>query len=209
MRVGFRRARLFTMATVEAHTREALLQARDAKEDIVHTAGIGSELSPSVYTWNDTGAGLAVLVGPSKNSTDEYNRITAAVMAFADGMGVHTVTVVKEGYAAHRGTEYDTRPLAVRFASGDPTVHECVTAVSVTSHGEASFAIQPFTIMVGRKVDWHDTLDLVTMDSDQMPLTSALKEALAPDGMTGVEKALEVLDQLGFAAMWSCRPAST
>lgn len=195
------RARLSPMTTVEERTREALLQARDAKEDIVQAQGIGSELSPAVYTWNDTGYGLAVLMEPH-TPADEYTRITAAVMAFADGMGVHTVTVVKEGYAAHRGTEHDPRPLAVRFAAGDPTVHECVTAVSVTSHGDASFAIQPYTIRVGRKVDWHDTLDLVTMSSDQLPIASSLREALAPDGRTGIDQALEALDQLGFAAMW-------
>lgn len=197
------------MTTAEERTRQALLQAREAKDDVVSTHGIGSELAPAVYTWNDHGYGIAVLTQQPADPTDEHRRVVAAVMAFADGMGVNTATVIKEGFAAQRGTEADARPLAVRFASGDPTVHECITAVTATTDGDGAFAIQPYTVGLGRKVAWHDTLDLVAMRCDELPLTHLLRQALDPDSPTDVERALDALDDLGFAAMWSVRPAST
>lgn len=194
--------------TTETFTRNALLQAREAKEDIVANNGIGSELTPAVYAWNDTGHGIAILMQAATDPADEHRRIAAAVMAFADGMAVHTATIIKEGYAAQRGTEDDPRPLAVRFAQGDTSVHECVTAVTSNTEGKATFAIQPYTVGLGRKVEWHDTLDLVNAPSILIPAASTIMSALVPDTSTSIEQALESLDELGFAALWCHQPGT-
>ena len=193
------------MTATEHRTRDALVQARDAKEDAVHTHGIGTDLAPTVYGWSTEGHGIAILTTPTTTPADELHHVTAAVMAFADGMGIHTATVIKEGYAAAKDTVHDPRPLAQRFAQGDKTVHECITAVTVHVDGDTTFAIHPYTVGLGRKVAWHDDMDIVNIRHTDLPLAAALHQALEPDGVTGIEHALEVLDTLGFAALWHHR----
>lgn len=187
---------------------EALTHTKEAKEDIVTTGGIGTDLQPSLFAWSDDGHGYAILTTGIADPLQELHRTVAAIATLAAGTRTHTVAVVKEGYAAERGTQDDPRPLVQRFAAGDTTVHECFTVVTVTAHGDAAFAIQPYTVGLGRVVQWHDH-DLVPIPVDDLPLAAILHGALDPDRTTTLEQALATLDDLGFAALWSTGPTDT
>lgn len=190
--------------TTADHTLDALQQTKEAKEDVTKTGGIGTDLQPALFAWADHGTGMAVLALGGNTPLQELHRITAATTTLAR-MGAHTIAVAKEGYAAERGTEHDPRPLAERFAT-DPTVHECITVCTVDANGDASFAIQPYSVGFGRVVQWHDNPDMVTLRADDLPATAILHGALTNDhDPITVQQALATLDDLGFAALWTAR----
>lgn len=190
-----------------ARTHDALAQSKDAKADLVKDEGIGTDLYPALFAWGDQGDGYAILIDSGPDRATEYSRVLAAVIAISRGWGPHTVAFVKEGYAAQKGSEHDPRPLSERFVD-DPTVHECITVTTVTKDGDAAFAIQPYTVGLGRVVQWWDEPDIVAMNALDLPVTNALHLALIDDSTppTTPEIALDVLDELGFAGVWCVPP---
>lgn len=188
---------------------EALDSARTAKQDLVADQGIGSDLSPALFSWDDHNpTGWAILADPAPHTNGELIQLIAATSAIAQGWKATTIALTKEGYSAPRDANPDDhRSLAERFAT-DPTVNECINICVVDKHGNACFLVQPYKLALGRKVEWleHDIVDITI---DETPIAAMLHKALNEAGTLRYSGhpsllprfVLDALKSMGFAAM--------
>lgn len=178
----------------------AVLRAvKETKEDSVSEMGVGTDILPSVFCFDEDGRVLsyAILFTPGEGRSVNV-AILEAVAVMRKSWGCHAAVWAQESYTSPPTD--DKRPLAERFPT-DPEVRECITCLCVTVDGDAAYIVQPYRVTVPRRVEWlesragvgpaddHDVADLAHRIMGRIPVRR--------DPADGVEALME----LGFVAM--------
>lgn len=176
-----------------------LRAAQETKQDSVSAMGVGTDILPSVFCFDEAGRVMsyAILLSPGEGRSVTVSFLEAAAV-MRKAWGCHAVVWAQESYTS--ATTEDDRPLAERFPT-DPEVSECLTCLCVTVDGDAAYVVQPYRQTVPRRVEWleskvgvgraadHDTADLAYR------IMGKVDVALDPDD------GLEALSDLGFVGM--------
>lgn len=133
----------------------ALENGMRAKEQLTKDEGVGSDLIPSVYGFDDKGQpiGYAALIEGDNEAGSRQLVEAALVMRRAWGCSV--VAFLVEGYTSSPSD--DPRSLVERYPTDDD-VNECLTIHAASSEGDSIHAVQPYTVTVPRRVVWHEPL---------------------------------------------------
>lgn len=132
-----------------------------SKQLIVHRDGIGAEIAPVIIAFDsDNGMiGFAQISRPTKDHRDKYKRIATAAYIMRTTWHAKKIVVVMESYVAKRNLDDptpDPKDLAVRYANGDKSVNECLSVIGHDASGKGYAMTIPYTIGLGRVVEWID-----------------------------------------------------
>jgi hypothetical protein len=139
---------------------ECLDIASEAKATIVNIDGIGSELAPTLFAWDDTTLlGYAMLTDHPIDVPIATTRLTQAAGLLVTGWHATSLALVLEGYAqpdtvfTHPRNAAD---LAARFPT-DPTITEAIWAAYTNGNDQHCLALRPYRIGIGRTVSYDNT----------------------------------------------------
>jgi hypothetical protein len=143
--------------------------AMKAKDNVVFSMGIGSELHPMIigFDSDDQPFGFAQLRKSETTIAGNMQRIAAAGSLMRSGWHCDSLAVIAEGYVAKREPteEFDAeQTFAQRFADNDKQVSECIIIAWASEYGECEIAMIPYAIGLGRKIQW-DLEDLFTVQN--------------------------------------------
>lgn len=173
----------------------ALDMATLAKEVLIKDEGIGAELFPTAYAFDDSGRtiGWATLTrkkpidAPTDHpSMDMFGKIRFAIGIMRQIWAATDVVVVFEGYvgaAEEPGLRRES--LARAFAGGDQSVNECLIVFHCAHPQASSIDLLPYRLELGRKVEW--LYDLRIQDSGAIPnhqvnlLAEMMNRSVHPD----------------------------
>lgn len=139
-----------------------------SKQLLVHRDGIGAEIAPVIIAFdgNSEMIGFAQISHPAKTLLDKYRRIAAAAYIMRTTWHAKKIVIVMESYVAKRNLgdpAPEAKDLAVRYANGDKSVNECLSVIGHDANGTGYAMTIPYTIGLGRIVDWID--DVAYSDS--------------------------------------------
>jgi len=177
-----------------------LTAAKQTKSESVRSMGVGTDVLPIVFCFDDTGVveSYAVLVENDGQRTLNI-ALLEAVAVMRRSWGCHAVVWAHESYTAPPGD--DKRTLAERFPT-DPEVEECITLMCVTINGDAAYLVQPYRVGVGRRIEWNETRVGVGLSAEHeladiahriLSQTEVNRYALPYEGVAA-------LNELGFMA---------
>lgn len=176
----------------------------EGKQVLITEEGVGSDLLPSIFAFDAWGQPLGYGIHVDAGDTGTFEALMNATAVMRRAWGCETVVYMVEGYTAPSGSS-DQRSLQLRFPT-DKDVYECLTAQAVCSDGSVAYAVQPYTVGVGRIVHWKeravrlsdpDDMTNVFMDIAMDVLSET---AYDPENMT-YEDGFVALSELGFVAV--------
>lgn len=147
-----------TYPTSDAKLALAVNSAKLAKNANVAEHGIGEEIPHTLLGWRQSR--LAVVTQATTDvmrldPTERLTRIAKAAFVFRRGWGATALTLVAEGFClAPHAPAGDPTPLPVRFANGDPDVHECLNFIHAEFGGGHIIGAVPFRYGVPRTVTY-------------------------------------------------------
>lgn len=155
-----------------------------AKQSIVKRDGIGAEISPFVVATNIDGEmiGFAQLARPPKSAPDRYKKMAAAAYLMRTSWHAAMIGVILEGYYSKRSVDdnpIEPDQMAVKFASGDQSVTECLSMLFHDQNDIPYAMTLPYRIDVGRVVKWSDDPIYVKGTQASGALASMLKTVMA------------------------------
>lgn len=126
--------------------------AKQTKSESVRSMGVGTDVLPCVFCFDDTGVVESYAILIENDSSRTLNiALLEAVAVMRRSWGCHAVVWAHESYTAPPSD--DTRTLVERFPT-DPEVEECITLLCVTIDGDAAYVVQPYKVGVGRRIEW-------------------------------------------------------
>lgn len=129
-----------------------------AKEVLVEEEGIGSDVAPCVFAFDEYGQclGWAQMNESALNSEDQYHRLAAVAGMMRSGWHAYGIALLTEGYLMiHNDDDVDEDiSLAQLFASGDQNVLECLSVVYGDLDGHTAACTLPYRQELGRKIKW-------------------------------------------------------
>ena len=177
-----------------------LTAAKQTKSESVRSMGVGTDVLPIVFCFDDTGVVESYAVFVENDGQRTLNiALLEAVAVMRRSWGCHAVVWAHESYTAPPGD--DKRTLAERFPT-DPEVEECITLMCVTINGDAAYLVQPYRIGVGRRIEWNETRVGVGLSAEHeladiahriLSQTEVNRYALPYEGVAA-------LNELGFMA---------
>jgi hypothetical protein len=131
--------------------------ACSAKEVLVEEEGIGSDVAPCVFAFDEYGQclGWAQMNESALNSEDQYHRLAAVAAMMRSGWHAHGLALLTEGYLmVYEEDSDEDASLAQLFASGDKNVLECLSVVYGDANGSVAACTLPYRQELGRKIKW-------------------------------------------------------
>lgn len=144
----------------------ALTSAQMAKDNAVKEYGVGEEVALHFLGW--TPERLSVVCQMQAHVTklkpnEKFERCSMMSSMIRRLWGATSITMVSEGYCSKDTSKTKNMDLATAFADKNLPVFECIS-VSHVSVGEdggigpVSMVAAPFTVILGKVVEWHDVL---------------------------------------------------
>ncbi len=144
----------------------ALTSAQMAKDEAIKEYGVGEELAMHFLAWG-SGSLMAICQMDSKTSAlppeEKYHAASNMCSILRKYWWCDALTMVSEGYCSLDNRATKDADLAIAFLDPKLPVYECIT-ISHTSIEEdgsitpVSMVAAPFTLKLGREVEWKDTL---------------------------------------------------
>ena len=144
----------------------ALTSAQLAKDEAIKEHGVGEELAVHFLAWSDDAlvAICQMNADTSLLSPDERFEKCKQICSIMRRFYWSTaITMVSEGYCSIDADATKNMDLASAFVDPRYPVYECVTVnhTSINEEGAVSpvsMVAAPFTLHMGRRVDWRETL---------------------------------------------------
>lgn len=176
-----------------------LTAAQETKRDSVSSMGVGTDILPSVFCFDEAGRVLsyAILLSPGEGRSVTVSFLEAAAV-MRKAWGCHAVVWAQESYTSPQTD--DDRPLAERFPT-DADVLECLTCLCVTVDGDAAYVVQPYRQTVPRRVEWLDSKAGVGRADDHDTANLAYRIMGKVDVDLDPDDGFEALSDLGFVGM--------
>lgn len=130
---------------------------RAAKEHLVESEGIGSDIAPCVFGFDESGEliGWAQMDSSARDYDDQCRRMMSVAGMMRSGWHATSIALSSEAYLwIGLDDEFPDEPLERLFAQGDKRVTECVSLVLMNEDGEELTSVNPYTQLYGRKVAW-------------------------------------------------------
>lgn len=144
----------------------ALTSAQMAKDNAVKEYGVGEEVALHFLGW--TPERLSVVCQMQAHVTrlqpnEKFERCSTMSSMIRRFWGATSITMVSEGYCSKDTSKTKNMDLAAAFADKNLPVFECISVshVSVGENGgigPVSMVAAPFTVNLGKTVEWHDVL---------------------------------------------------
>ena len=130
-----------------------------AKQISVDEQGIGEDLNINIFAWRENEL-IAIVQLKNTHKTSPAKRlekIMAGSCILRKGWGVDEFTFVAEGYCSLKPSETKGKDLRALFAEQNSPVKECISFTHI-KEDDHSFVSVPYTVTVGRIVDWDTPL---------------------------------------------------
>jgi len=144
----------------------ALTSAQMAKDVAVSEYGIGEDIATHFLGWSNK---YLLLIFQMKKALtllspeEKFNRCKELCETMRKYWGIASLTMVAEGYCSLDATQTENTQLATAFLDKNKPVFECITVshASLDDSGSVtpvSMVAAPYTVGVGKVVDWRDVL---------------------------------------------------
>jgi hypothetical protein len=132
---------------------------KTAKIALIEEDGIGSDLNINIFGWRNNELATVIQL---KNTfmTPKEDRIKSVIEAsviIRRGWGITEFTLAAEGYCSMSPADTQGKNLAQLFATKNSPVAECLSFTHLKSD-DHTFVAMPYTVQLGRKVDFGDVL---------------------------------------------------
>lgn len=185
-----------------------------AKELIVKDAGIGEDLTFSLYAWRNDYLVAVLQMRPEHMWIEKYERfkkLTNAACVLRKGWGVDEFTLVAEGYCSSNPKATRGLELEEAYVTMDE-VRSCLTFTHVNEI-ETAIVTRPYKLTVPRKVEYEKEMyfpgqSILRRKDGVIPamllrVIDSIEPERAPDDHVSYYEALnEGLYEEGFMAQW-------
>lgn len=184
-----------------------------AKETAVKEYGVGEDLTFSLFAWKDDAICAIATMGYEYMREDpakRLERISIAATILRKGWHVDEFTFLAEAFCSMDAARTKGKNLREAFLEPDSPVQECLTLTHIT-HDSAVLLTQPYSVGLGRKVEWHPllrNLDTHGLRDSQYPFVLMkvleLEVEPIPENKTTFHRVLaDGLESDGFAVQWT------
>lgn len=144
----------------------ALTSAQLAKDVAVSEHGIGEDIATHFLGWSPK---YLMLIAQMKQSVTnmsqevKFDKCKELCELMRKYWGIASLTMVAEGYCSFDSAQTKNVSLAAAFIDKEKSVSECITVSHVAideseSVTPVSMVAAPYTVSIGKRVDWQDTL---------------------------------------------------
>lgn len=165
-----------------------------AKRHTVEEEGIGQDININLFSWReDKLVSIMQLMGTHRmHRTERLDKIARAACIKRQGWGVDGFTFIAEGYCSLKPSVTKDKDLAQLFAERDSPVSECISFTHLGGDTPIFISV-PYTIGVGRKVDFgkalcYSALDVMRDLTYAAALNASLKLEHDPEVMETSDK---------------------
>ena len=152
---------------------------KTAKIALVQEHGVGSDLNINIFGWKKNE--LLIIAQLKKTfALSKHERlplIIEAACVLRQGWGLDEFTLAAEAYCTMSPAQTQGQELSVLFANNNPAVLECISFTHLKLD-EHVFVTMPYTVGLGRKIDFHDVLWYPGKEMRDLEFPVALKAAL-------------------------------
>lgn len=192
----------------------ALTSAQLAKELAVSEHGIGEDIATHFLGWSSRYLMLIVQMKQSVTNLtpdDKFMKCKELCVLLRKYWGIISLTMVAEGYCSMDAAQTKNTDLASAFIDKQNPVFECITVshASIEDSGSispVSMVAAPYSLVVGKKVDWHDVLiypekadkHIKQAKYPKMLRNSLMENFIEDTSMGQIMQIKDEIDELGF-----------
>lgn len=163
---------------------------KTAKVALVEEFGVGSDLNINIFGWKQN---ELLIIAQLKNTfsltkDERLPRIIEAACILRQGWGLDEFTLAAEAYCTMSPAQTQGQELSVLFANNNNAVKECISFTHLTTSDHV-FVTMPYTIGLGRKIDFNDVLWYPGKEMRDLQFPVALKSSLKLESITITEEA--------------------
>jgi hypothetical protein len=174
----------------------ALTSAQLAKGNAIKDFGVGEEIPLHLLGWTPLQLRIICQMRrdvANKSPEDRFERCSVACAMIRKLWGASSITMVSEAYCSKDSNKTKGLELSKAFTDHNLPVYECI-AVSHVSIGDdgsvapVSMVAAPFTIGLGKNIQWHDVLvypEIAEKHTIQRKYPTMMKRAISENTLIG------------------------